>query len=288
MQPTGNTALDRFLYVAPYLPELYTDDVGVAVTDREKYLYYKPAKKLDLKIAPGTPLKPGTAVVRAMEEKRRVAIRGDRAAFGLPYIAIAYPVFDESGRVVGGAVAVAPTDRQDALRQMAGRLSDNIGSLASTTEEISAQTEEITAVCSKLADISSQSQQRVKETDQVLGLIRNIAGQTNLLGLNAAIEAARVGEAGRGFGVVAEEIRKLAATSADSIKKITDIIKTIQEDSGNTHRQLTQVNGVIGQIADAIAHVAGAIEQASGLAQELNAMADSLSQDDSGAGKGRK
>jgi chromosome segregation ATPase len=277
-QPS-DSALARFLYVAPYLPELYTDDVGVAITDREKYIYYKPAKKLDLKIVAGAPLKSGTAVVRAMEEKRRVTIRGDKATFGLPYIAIAYPIFDESGAVVGGAVAVAPTDRQDNLREMAGKLNDNISVLASTTEEISAQAEEITAVSGKLADLSQQSQQRAKESDQVLGLIKAIAGQTNLLGLNAAIEAARVGDAGRGFGVVAEEIRKLATSSSDSIKRIEEIIKTIQADSDNTHRQLVQVNDVIGQIAGAITHVAGAVEQASSLAQELDKMADSLSND---------
>lgn len=279
MEQAPDKALDRFLYVAPYLPELYTDDVGIAITDREKYIYYKPAKKLDLKIVPGTPLKDGTAVVRAMTEKRRVTIRGDKATFGLPYIAIAYPVFDESGAVVGGAVAVAPTDRQDALREMAGKMNDSISVLASTTEEISAQAEEITAVSSKLADLSQESVRRAKESDQVLGLIKAIAGQTNLLGLNAAIEAARVGDAGRGFGVVAEEIRKLATNSSDSIKKIEEILKAIQADSGNTHRQLVQVNDVIGQIAGAITHVAGAIQQASSLAGELDHMAESLSRD---------
>ncbi len=279
MGQAPDTALSRFLYVAPYLPEIYTDDVGIAITDREKYLYYKPTQKLDLKIVPGTPLKDGTAVVRAMTEKRRVTIRGDKATFGLPYIAIAYPIFGGSGAVVGGAVAVAPTDRQDSLREMAGKLDDNISLLASTTEEISAQAEEITAVSGRLTNLSQQSLQRTKESDQVLGLIKTIAGQTNLLGLNAAIEAARVGDAGRGFGVVAEEIRKLATSSSDSIKKIEQIIKAIQADSDNTHRQLLQLSDVIGQVADAITHVAGAVEEASSLAHQLDNMADSLSND---------
>lgn len=273
------SVIERFLYVAPYFADISAYDVGVAVTDREKYLFYRPAKKLDLKIVPGAPLKAGTAIVRAMEEKRRVTIRGDKATFGLPYIAIAYPIFDEANQVVGGMVAVLPTDQQDALKEMAAKLNDSISVLASTTEEVSAQAEEIAAVSAKLSKLSQESQTRVRETDQVLGLIKSIAGQTNLLGLNAAIEAARVGDAGRGFGVVAEEIRKLATSSTESIKRIEDIIKAIQADSDNTYSQLNQVNEVIGQIASAITHVAGAVQQAGTMAHELDAMADNLSRE---------
>jgi len=112
-----------------------------------------------------------------------------------------------------------------------------------------------------------------------LSLIRTVASQTNLLGLNAAIEAARVGDAGRGFGVVAEEIRKLATTTTDSVKKIDEIVKAVQKDSNHTYQQLTQINAVIAQIAEAITNVAGAVDQAGGMAQRLNSMADSLTQD---------
>jgi hypothetical protein len=271
--------LDHFLHVMPVLVDLHAGEIGVAVTDREKYLYYRPSKKLDLKIAAGTPLKAGTAIVKALEENRRVVVRGDKATFGLPYIATAYPITDAAGRVLGGAVVIEPTDRQDALKEMAAKLSDNISVLASTTEEISAQAEEIATVSANLSHLSRESQQRVKETDQVLGLIKNIAGQTNLLGLNAAIEAARVGDAGKGFGVVAEEIRKLATGSADSIKKIENIVKAIQADSDSTYGQLNQVNDVIGQIASALAHVAGAVQDAGGMAQQLDTMADDLGHD---------
>lgn len=69
---------------------------------------------------------------------------------------------------------------------------------------------------------------KLQNIDQYLGTINNISEQTNLLALNASIEAARAGEAGRGFSVVAEEIRKLAEESSDSAKNIHDIIFGIQ------------------------------------------------------------
>lgn len=268
-----------FILTVPFWQKAAIRDTGFALTDREKYIMYSPSQKLNLKISPGAPLRPGTAVVRAMEEKRRVVILGDKATFGIPYIAMAYPLSLENGKIVGGFVILESTAEQDSLNQMAHQLNDNINGIASTTEELSAQTQEIAAVTNRLADVAQESQTRVRDTDQVISLIKHIATQNNLLGLNAAIEAARVGDAGRGFGVVAEEIRKLALTTTESIKKIEQIISMIQRDSTSNYQQLTQVKNVVAQVADAIAHVAGSVEQAGNLSQQLSTIANNLSRD---------
>jgi len=76
-------------------------------------------------------------------------------------------------------------------------------------------------------------------------MIKNVAAQSNLLGLNAAIEASRVGDVGRGFSVVTEEIRKLATSSTASIKEIDAIINTVQTDSNRIYHNLTQINEAI-------------------------------------------
>lgn len=268
-----------FILTAPFWQKAAIRDTGFALTDHEKYIMYSPSKKLDLKISPGTPLRPGTAVVRAMEENRRVIMRGDKATFGIPYIAMAYPIATEDRKIVGGFVILESTAEQDSLTEMAHQLNDNINALASTTEELSAQTQEIAAVTNRLAEVAQESQTRVRETDQVINMIKYIAGQNNLLGLNAAIEAARVGEAGRGFAVVANEIRKLALTTTESIKKIEETITMIQRDSASNYQQLTQVKNVVAQVADAISHVAGSVEQTSGLSQQLSTIANDLSRD---------
>lgn len=271
--------LEHFLYVFPLLNNYSINDLGVAITDREKYLLYKPGRKLDLKIAAGTPLKAGTAVVKAMNENRRVVMRGDKATFGLPYTACAYPIHGNNGEVIGGAVLLETVDTQDSLKEMAIKLSDDMNILASTTEELSAQAQEIAAVSGKLANMAKDSQTRVQETGQVINLIKSIANQTNLLGLNAAIEAARVGDQGRGFGVVADEIRKLAISSAESIKKIEEIINSVQHDSAATGQQLAYVNELVSQVAEAITNVAETIEQTSHLSQNLDHVADQLVSD---------
>ncbi len=274
-----NPILDHFLYVMPFLNKLLVKDVGVGITDREKYLLYKPGGELDMKVSPGTPVKPGSAVVQAMECKRRVVIRGDKSIFGMPYIAVAYPILDPSGEVLGSAVISESVDMQDTMQYISTTLNDSISMLGSTTEEISAQTQEIAALSSNLTEVALGLQRRVKESDQVIRLVKNIAAQTNLLGLNAAIEAARVGSAGKGFSVVAEEIRKLSTDSVDSIKKIDDIISAIQTDSDQTYHKMVQINELINQIAVAITDVADATQQAGNLTQKLDDVAESFSKD---------
>ncbi len=266
--------IDEYVRFAGCLVDLL--DVGVFVTDREQIVYYRPSSSFDLKMQIGLPVKPGMASHTAIHERRRVVMRKDSSYSGQPFITVVIPLTDEQGGVIGTLAVTEPVDRQDKLKGLARRLSGDLGDLAATTAEILGRTEKITAVAEDMVAANRQSQQRVAETDQVLGLIRSIAGQTNLLGLNAAIEAARVGDQGRGFGVVAEEIRKLAATSAESIGKIAEIITAVKDDSAATDTAIADIRDTLAAIAADIGRFTGSIQETSALAEELDKIADEI------------
>lgn len=124
---------EHFLKVLPYLNDLLTSDVGVSLTDREKYLLYKPGKQLDLKVEPGSPVKEGSTVWKAMTENRRVVMKVDKALFGQPCIAVAIPVYGPEGGIIGAVSVQEAVERQELLKEMAGKLADGISVLASTT-----------------------------------------------------------------------------------------------------------------------------------------------------------
>ncbi|MDF2610208.1 MAG: methyl-accepting chemotaxis sensory transducer [Lachnospiraceae bacterium] len=112
-----------------------------------------------------------------------------------------------------------------------------IDALSKITEESTAAVEEIYQVIMK----TNESSNKIGEASSV---IESIAAQTNLLSLNAAIEAARAGDAGRGFAVVAEEIRKLAEQSSNSTKLINEIVSELQGNTSNAVQTMHRVTGI--------------------------------------------
>jgi hypothetical protein len=260
--------------MAPCITEL--TGLGVFISNLQEIVYYQPGKNFDLKMKIGLPVKEGMASHTAILERRRVVLRKDTSYSGQPFITTVTPLVNEQNEVIGTIGITEPVDRQDKMKGLSLKLSDEINTLASTAQQISAQTQEIAALAETIVQANTESQARVDETDQVIGIIRSIAGQTNLLGLNAAIEAARVGEHGRGFAVVAGEIRKLASTSAESIKRIDQIVKAVQNDSQATHANICEIRNTLKQVAEAVTHVSQSIQETGHLAGELDTMAKEL------------
>ena len=267
--------LARLVDILPTLKEIF-NELALGVSDREKYLLYMPSKRLPFAIEPGTPLKPGTSLVRAITEKKRVIVQGNPATFGFPYTATATPIFNQSGQLVGAVVASEPTDLQENIREIANTLKSSLSLMASTSAQLSTQSQQIARVSRELSTTYQSSMVKFQDTDQMLSVIKNVAGQTNLLGVNAAIEAARVGDLGRGFEVVATEIRKLSVSTSESVKQTSQVISTIQKDNSQNGKQIEYLEKVIGEVADAVDHLTGAVQETSTLALKLNDFADRL------------
>lgn len=152
-----------------------------------------------------------------------------------------------------------------------------------SVDSLRVKTEENKLAINKISEVIFNLDDKSKEIGNILVAITSIAQQTNLLALNASIEAARAGEAGRGFSVVAEEIRKLAEQSAQSVLGIQGIVENIQKEShqavgimkvvrshsDETVHSVTEVSQSFSEISQAIAEIGGKISNTTDLVKEM-------------------
>tara|TARA_Y100001001_G_scaffold164673_1_gene197965 strand:- start:79 stop:1008 length:930 start_codon:yes stop_codon:yes gene_type:complete len=183
----------------------------------------------------------------------------EKTAYQAEEVAVASEQMSQVSREIASSCVSAADSAERTSKlavQGAQRVQETVSSMQAITGRVSASSE----------SIASLKEQAGKIGD-IVSVIAGISEQTNLLALNAAIEAARAGEQGRGFAVVADEVRTLAQRTADSTTEITDAIRTIQN---QTDQCFTLMESCVGEVSDGMAKSADASESLDEIREQMS------------------
>jgi len=269
-------AFDNF---APILAEMFPEGVFLYTTDLQRIMQRQASKEFDLPSKRvGVELTESDISSKTIKTKQISFDSLDSSVYGVPVQVVNYPLFDEDNKneIVATFGIIIPKKTATQLRDMSGNLDNGLSGISAAIEQLAASASHIHTNEQELNNDIKGIFSISDEINEVSGFIKDIADETKMLGLNAAIEAARAGDAGRGFGVVAEEIRKLSEQSKSTvprIKKLTDGIKTnvtivSQKSESSLHASQEQ--------AAASEEITASIEEITSMAEELNRIAKQL------------
>lgn len=265
---SDNELIKSFYNLVPYLKYYFDDELVFTISNTEKFLLVQDTENLKMASKTGDPIPAGCAADICLKEKKAISIIVPENVFGVPLKTMAVPVFEDS--IIQGTMVIGMSlGKKDKISNLSTTLSNSLSEISTNLFDMVSGVQKISETNSSIQKSIEETNSNAKKTDEVVGFIGNIAKQTNLLGLNAAIESSRAGEFGKGFSIVANEIRKLSQSTKESTNQINHILNSIQDSINEIYIRFNDSNLLL-------ENQSSGLEEITATVQELNSTATIL------------
>ena len=276
MEDKSNKVLEAFSTVMPYLKIIFDDEAAFSVTDTEKYIAILENEKLPMSAAVGEHVSKKGAIYDALNTGKIIIKDVPKEAYGVAFKSYAIPIKNENGEIAGAIVTGKSIEKRLKVNEFSQNLANSLNEISKSIQDISKKSQDLVYLNENILGEVKKATSTTENTDEIVDFVKQVSNQTNLLGLNAAIEAARAGEVGRGFSVVAKEIRKLSSSSSESIKKIESVLKEIESGVSNISAGVEKSNSFFEVQSASFQEITAAIEEINANAQILSELSKEL------------
>lgn len=232
--------------MASLFHELIPIENTIAVTDREKFLQYFMGSEAEVVQSElvGKPFPNAGNIPSTLKTGKLQRSILPKEVYGVAFKSSTLPLKNPDDTIIGTITLALSLKNQTALQESAENISSSAGQLSVSTESLAASAILLSDRVSEVLGDTQEIIQLIDQTNNILDFVNNVASNSRLLGLNAAIEAARAGQFGKGFAVVADEIRKMAENSAKSVNDTKKLLSTINNRVNNLMKQVEELTDV--------------------------------------------
>ncbi|MCP1187310.1 methyl-accepting chemotaxis protein [Paenibacillus sp. 1781tsa1] len=269
--------VDALLKVMPYISKILREPASLTVYDHEKVLEVITTDKFDLGFEKGMALLDSFQNFSVLKNGREASLSTiPKEVYGIELDTLNIPIFDDKQNVVAVFCVSYDQSNQNQLEDIIQENQTINGNLVDMVQHVAAHAEELQATSEQILQNTRLAVQNSSQINKVAGFIREISEQTNLLGLNAAIEAARVGEAGAGFGVVASEVRKLSVDAKQATSDIDTSLRDVQQVIKQMEVEVSQIAASSQEQATLVASFTDVIEQLNETGERMKVLSEQL------------
>ena len=258
-----NQVLQSIVQVAPYIPLFIDEPVSVAITNTVGFIFNQPCKEIPVNCELGAPFPEGATPLLVMQSGERTVREVPAKVYGVPFKSYAIPIRD--GNEVVGCLMIAKSIEtiksvKDAITSLSEEVEQVMEAVNEITDGVQLASENNQMVFGLMGNLLTETQ----KMNDILAVINKFSNSTKILGLNASIEAARAGTAGKGFSVVAQEIERLSGNTTQSAREIGDML-------GGIELQVNDISDKSKETTDAFTQQAASLEEIAATIQNLNA-----------------
>lgn len=275
---SDNKLMESFYTMIPYFKYYFGTELGFTISNTKEFLLVQNSEHLKINLKAGDKIPQGSAADTCLKRKDVIHITVPKEVFGFPVETIGIPVFVD-GNIEGTLIVSMTVDntlKKEKISDLANMLSGSLTQMSKNAVEMASTFQQINQTNASIENFIQETKESSKKTDEVLTFIEGIAKQTNLLGLNAAIESARAGEYGKGFGVVSSEIRNLSNSTKESINQINEILNNIQNSINEIYERFEKSNNLLENQTAGLEEITATIQELTSNAALLNEFASEV------------